>query len=214
MIGRRWVLGGSAALAVGAARAALPVPSDGKLAFHIIRNGSTIGEHVLTFASNGNGLIVAVAVDIVVGFGPITLFHYKHRATERWEGEQVVSVDAETDDDGAKRRMSARRDGDGLVVEGSKAPRYTAPVLSLPGTHWNRAMLKAPFINTEDGRLMSPMVTPCGVQQVPVTGGTVAARLYTMRGDADLDTFYDVTPSWVGLRFTGKDGSEIRYVRA
>ena len=214
MIARRWVLGGAAALAAGAARAKLPVPPGFRLAFHIIRNGSAIGEHVLTFASNAGGLVVAVAVDIVVGFGPFTLFHYKHRATERWEGEQVVSVDAETDDDGTRRRMSARRDGGGLVVEGSKAPRYTAPAESLPGTHWNQAMLRAPFINTEDGRLMSPTVTPCGMQQVAVTGGTVDARLYTLRGDANLDTFYDVTPCWVGLRFTGKDGSEIRYVRA
>jgi hypothetical protein len=99
-------------------------------------------------------------------------------------------------------------------VEGSKAPRYTAPPRSLPGTHWNRAMLDAPFINTEDGRLMHPTVTMVGEENVAVTGGTVEAQHFTLRGDADLDNFYDLTPSWVGLRFTAKDGSDIRYLRA
>jgi hypothetical protein len=35
-----------------------------------------------------------------------------------------------------------------------------------------------------------------------------------MPADANLDTFYDLTPSWVGVRFTAKDGSEIGYLRA
>jgi len=35
-----------------------------------------------------------------------------------------------------------------------------------------------------------------------------------LRGDANLDTFYDLTPSWVALRFSSKDGTEVRYLRA
>lgn len=75
-------------------------------------------------------------------------------------------------------------------------------------------MLDAPFINTEDGRLMSPRVTLVGMESVEVTGGSIESQHYTMRGDANLDTFYDLTPSWVGLRFSAKDGSEVRYLRA
>jgi Family of unknown function (DUF6134) len=214
MIGRRLLVGGLAAGSCGLARAGLPIPAADRLAFHIVRKGQTIGEHSLTFTRAGDGLTVGVAADIVVGIGPIALFRYKHRATEQWRGEQVVSVDAETNDDGTPRRMSARRDESGLVVEGSRAPRYTAPARSLPGTHWDRAMLDAPFINTEDGRLMSPTVKLVGMETLATTGGSVQAQRYALRGDADLDTYYDLTPSWVGLRFTAKDGSEIRYLRA
>lgn len=219
MIRRRVVLGGLAALPVGATRfasaaAALPIPQGNQLAFHIIRKGSSIGEHTVTFTRSGNKLTVAVAADIVVGIGPIAFFRYKHRATVHWDGTQVVSVDAETNDDGTPRKMTARRDESGLVVEGSKAQRYIAPARSLPGTHWDVAMLDAPFINTEDGRLMHPTVSMVGTEQLDVTGGNVLARHYTMRGDADLDTFYDLKPSWVGLRFNAKDGSEIRYLLA
>lgn len=214
MIRRRLLLGGWAALPFSSARARLPIPPGDRLAFHIIRKGSTIGEHSVTFQRAGEALTVSVAADIVVGIGPIAFFRYKHRATVHYQGGQVISIDANTDDDGTPRQMTARRNELGLAVQGTKAPRYIAPPHSLPGTHWNRAMLDAPFINTEDGRLMHPTVTMAGTEPVDVTGGSVAAQRYTMRGDADLDTFYDLTPSWVGLRFTAKDGSEIRYFRA
>jgi hypothetical protein len=213
MIGRRRLLGGLAVVPFGPVRAALPVPAGDRLCFDIIRKGDKIGEHTLTFARTSDALTVAVGVDIVVGFGPIAFFRYKHRATVHWQSGEVVSVDAETNDDGTPRQMTARRDESGLVVQGSRAPRYIAPPQSLPGTHWDKAMLNGPFINTEDGRLMSPKVTLVGMEKLDVTGGSVEAQHYTMRGDANLDTFYDLTPSWVGLRFTAHDGSEIRYLR-
>ncbi len=213
MIGRRTLMGWLAVAPFGSLQAALPVPSGDRLDFSIIRKGDKIGEHTLTFTRTGNVLTVAVAVDIVVGFGPIAFFRYKHRATEQWLDGTVVSVEAETNDDGTPRRMSGHRNQSGLVVEGSKAARYVAPAQSLPGTHWNRAMLNAPFINTEDGRLMSPTVTPAGSVRVPEGGRSVMAQRFQLRGDADLDTFYDPTPSWAGLRFTARDGSEIVYLR-
>jgi hypothetical protein len=213
MIGRRMALGGLAALPFGVARASLPIPAGDRLAFQILRKGDKIGEHIETFDRSGDALTVTVAVDILVGLGPIALFRYKNRATVHWQGEQVVSVVAETDDDGTPEHMSAHREKGGLVVEGTKAPRYTAPPHSLPGTHWNRAMLDAPFINTEDGRLMHPTVTLVGTEAVEVTGRVVQAQHFSLRGDANLDTYYDLTPSWLGLRFNAKDGSEIRYLK-
>lgn len=213
MIGRRMLMGGLASAPFGSLQAALPVPPDDRLIFSIIRKDDKIGEHTLTFTRTGNGLTVDVAVDIVVGFGPIAFFRYKHRATEQWLGGQVVSIEAETNDDGTPRQMNGQRNDSGLVVQGSKAARYVAPAKSLPGTHWNRAMLDAPFINTEDGRLMSPTVTLAGSVRIPEGSRSVMAQRFQLRGDADLDTFYDPTPSWAGLRFTARDGSEITYLR-
>lgn len=207
MIGRRGFLAGLVT------RAALPVPAGDSLSFDIIRKGDRIGEHRLVFRRDGERLTVSVAADIVITFGPIALFRYRHRATEVWDGGRVISVDAATNDDGTPARATARRDDAGLWVEGTKAPRYLAPPASIPGTHWNRAMLNAPFINTQDGRLMAPRVTDAGARMVQVADRLVRAEEYQLRGDADLDTFYDAEPAWVGLRFHAKDGSEVLYRR-
>ncbi len=214
MIGRRALLAGAAALLVSPSAGALPVPTGNRLDFRILRKGSQIGTHTLRFANTGDDLTVEVAADIVIGLGPIAFFRYRHRATERWRNGVVVSVDAETDDDGTKERMTARREGMSLVVEGTKAPRYVAPSTASPATHWNRRMLDGPLINTQNGLLMRPTIKMLGPGQVPTAdGGSLRADHVTLRGDADLDTWYDATPAWVGLRFTAKDGSVVEYRR-
>ncbi len=215
MIGRRSLLASAAGLLAIPRAGALPVPATNRLEFRILRKGSLIGTHALRFTGAGRDLTVEVTADIAIGLGPIAFFRYRHRATERWQDGRVVSVDAETNDNGTIERMTARRDGASLVAEGSKAPRYTAPPNASPATHWNRRMLEGPLINTQDGQLMRPSVTVVGSGEVPTAeGGKLRADHVTLRGDADLDTWYDATPTWVGLRFTAKDGSVVEYRRS
>jgi hypothetical protein len=72
-------------------------------------------------------------------------------------------------------------------------------------------MVDAPFINTRDGRLMTLTVTVVGMEKLEVTNGTIEAWHYAIRGNANLDTFCDLTPHWAGLPFIARDGSVIRY---
>jgi hypothetical protein len=172
---------------------------------------SVIGRHELSFTTGADSLTVRIDVEISVGLGPIRLFHYTHQATEQWQGGRVMAIDARTSDDGTDFTMSGHRSGDSLIIEGTKAPRYTAPPHALPGTHWNKAMLDGPIINTQDGRLMTPTVTLIGSRLVPAGSGPRMAHEYQLRGDLRLDTWYDPTPEWVGLRFTAHDGSVVVY---
>lgn len=190
---------------------ALPVPQDGRLAFRMLRNGSEIGLHTLEFAPDGAGLAVRVAIDIAVKFGPITMYRYAHRATETWRGGQFVALESQTDHDGSPQFARARREGDGIVVEGSKTERYVAPGSVLATTYWNKAMLGDSVINSEDGRLFRIAVSDRGEQKVPLaSGATVPARHYELAGDLTLDLFYDQAATWTHLRFS-KDGTPVIY---
>jgi hypothetical protein len=211
MIARRALLAGASCLAaIRPAAAALPIPAGNRLAFDIVRKGNKIGTHVLTFQPEANRLTVQVAADIAVSLGPIVLFRYRHRATERWEDGQVVSLDADTNDDGEKFVVRMRRDAGALAVEASGIPRYTAPTNASPATHWNRGMLDGPFVNTQDGKLLRPSVASLGsTNELPRHPSPASG--FALRGDCDLDTWYDAAPRWVGLRFKGRDGTEIRY---
>jgi hypothetical protein len=214
-LGRRdLLLAGIGAACATPSAAALPVPDAGVLSFRVLRNDSPIGSHVLTFAPAGNALTVRVAVALKVGIGPITLYRYSHQAEERWRDGVVVSVDAETNDDGTIGRTVIRREAGGYSVEGRGVPRYLAPPEALPATHWNRRMLDGPMINTQMAELMRPVVTRVGAMRVALRDGAAEADHFTLRGDADLDTWYDARPSWVALRFVARDGSVIRYERS
>ena len=69
MIRRRSLLAGLTALPLAQTRAGLPIPAGHRLTFHIIRKGSTIGEHPIDFAQAGDTLTVSVVADIAVGIG-------------------------------------------------------------------------------------------------------------------------------------------------
>ena len=212
MISRRLLL--IAAVPLAPAAVPLPVPAGNRLAFQVMHDGSIAGEHTITFERSGDVLTVFVTTEIAAGAGPIALFRYKHCATERWKNGQVIAIDTETNDNGIPAFMTVWRNQSGLVVERSRTQRHMTPPRSLPGTHWNRAMLDAPFINIQDGCLMRPVVTLAGAERVDVVGGAIKARHYTLRGGVNLDTFYDLGPVRAGMRSTGKDGSAISYLRA
>lgn len=210
MIPRRSILAGVATLPAAPALSALPIPPGRRLGFRVVREGSAIGQHALTFEGRGAHLIVRIAVELAVGFGPITLYRYRHRATETWEDGQVVAFEAETNDDGSISTIAMQRQGDVLTVESNRVGRYVAPPGAVPATHWNRGMLDGPFINTQTGAVMRPTVTPQGPGPLPWAPQRRGTR-FVLSGDVDLETWYDATPAWLGLRFRGGDGSAIHY---
>ena len=222
ILGRRKLLAGGAALICGRAfpvladpPSLLSTPPGKTLGFAVVREKSKIGEHVLTFEDAGNGnLTVRVAVELRVGIGPIALFRYKHSAAEVWQNGQLAALDTTTNDDGTPNKVSGRSTPTGFMVEGTRAPLYTAPPEALPATHWNRKQLDGPWINTQDGRLLHPVITPKGSSAIPTASGAmIAANHFSTSGDAILETWYDDSPNWAGLSFKAGDGSDIVYER-
>ena len=191
------------------------VPASGRLGFEAFRNGSFLGRHELSFCMRGSNLVVAVAVDYAVKFGPLTFFKYKLRGQEIWSGGVLVSARMQTNNNGAREFMSADLDGDALFVEGSKARGARAPKGSLLTTHWNIAQLDGPMINPQDGSLLRFSVKALGDSKIAdASGRTHMARRYALRGENSLDLWYDDTSVWKCLRAKAVDGSLIAYSAA
>ena len=134
MIARRAVLLAGAAVVTRAvsAAAALPVPSGDSLGFRMVRHGSEIGTHALTFAHDGDALTVRIVVDALVTFATIPIARYSHRGVETWRGATLVDLTGETNKNGSRQWVQARRTDDGLEVLGSQTKRYIAPERRFP----------------------------------------------------------------------------------
>ena len=214
MIGRRAVLVAAAAMAPRLAGAALPVPQGGSLAFRMVRHGSQIGTHMLSFQRDGETLTVRITVDALVTFVSIPIARYEHRAVETWQGTTLVGLSAQTNKNGDHEWADARRTEEGLVVLGSKTKRYLAPTVAIPTSYWNKQMLDGPMISLEDGVLLRPKVSLSAAEAIPLaSGATVVADHYNLSGAFNIDLWYDRSGGWAGMAFTVVDGSTVRYER-
>jgi hypothetical protein len=212
MIGRRDLIASGTALAAMAPTVAMALPQD--LAFEVMRDGSRVGTHRIAFRQNGNDLVAANAVEIVVRLGPIALFRYTHSAREVWRDGQFQQLKSETNDDGKRLQVSIARDADKVVVDVPSQPRAIMPPDTIPLTHWNVLCMRNPLINPEDGVPITSRVVAHGDDMVASVGGRmISARHYSLVGKVALDDWYDVTPLWTALRTKAHDGSMVEYRR-
>ena len=191
------------------------LPPGDALAFKVFLKDAEIGTHRLAFATEGDGFTVTIAVELVVRFGPIPLYRYRHHTVEQWQRSQFIALDSTTDDNGDAAHATIRREDDGsLTVDGSKSGRYRAPAEALPATHWNEAELSAPLINPQDGKLFRPTVTDGGEEAVKdAAGASIPARHFALSGDLALDLWYDEHGLWQALRFASASGAVLHYRR-
>lgn len=208
------------ALGIGApASLASPVePQGGEvIAFDVFRGNSSFGTHEVRFEREGDELVATISVRLRAGLGPVTVFRYEHDATERWRDGELVAKTARTLKDGNTYRVEARRNGDGLEVEGvlpDRTPHEAEfPLDVTPSSHWRGYDVTLDSIlNTEHGDAMDVVITAYGMEEIEVDGTTIQARRIRLEGTLTVDLWYDENGYWAGCEFEAR-GQQIRYVR-
>ena len=96
--------------------------------------------------------------------------------------------------------MVAERTGGGIRVD-CPSGKTTLSADTNPMNHWNQQIFAGPLFNPQTGKLMK------------VRTARVAPGHWTIRGEAEIDDFYDESGAWQSL--TGKldDGSKVEYRR-
>jgi len=81
-------------------------------------------------------------------------------------------------------------------------------------THWNAAALDGPLFNPQLGKIMKVRTARAGRESVQLAdGGSIPATRWTIRGEAEIDNWYDAAGAWAGLRGKLEDGSTMIYRR-
>lgn len=206
------VAAGVAAAAAPAARAETLRP-DGRLVFSVARNGRIIGRHSLVFSGGPQDFSVAIAAMFKVGLGPLTLFDYRHQATETWRGGQFAAFQSHTLTNGKREQVSAVRRPGGLAVQTLTGSHDLAPE-AMPLTHWSQRAFEGPLFNPQTGALMRETVSRAAEQMLEVSGGrSVRAIRFALTGEAEITDWYDETGVWTALRAKAQDGSFVDYRR-
>jgi hypothetical protein len=197
LIGRRELLAGGAGLWM-LPGAALALPN--RLAFQVFRNGTRVGDHVVTFSGDDAARTASTHVVMTVKIGPVPVFKYTHQATEKWANGRFVSVDTVTNSNGKVQKVSARALPGFVQIDGP-AGVLKGPADALPLSHWNEAAFGKPLFNQQEGKFLKVKCTQ------------VAPGHWAIRGEAEIDDYYDPSGAWMALRGKLDDGSTMEYKR-
>jgi hypothetical protein len=191
----------------------MAAPADRKLAFAVFRNGVRVGDHVMTFSGAAEDVAVRTDVSLLVKLGPVPVYRYAHRALERWRGGRFASLETTTDGNGRRQHVEAQRSADAVMIE-TAGGTIRAPSDALPLTHWNAAALRGPLFNPQEGKVLRLTARRVGAERVKLaSGGLIAATRWSLRGESEIDDWYDQGGAWAALRGRLADGSTMEYRR-
>jgi hypothetical protein len=197
ILNRRTLLAGGLLLPV---LPSLAFAAPRSLTFAVLRNDTKIGEHHLSFASDGQALTATTEASMTVKLGPVPVFKYLHRAVERRTDGVFASIETSTRTNGKSQHLSAENSGGVIRIDGT-AGKLTAPAGSNPITHWNPAIFSGPLFDPQSGKMMKIKTTKVG------------AGHWEIRGQTEIDDYYDDTGNWQALKGKLDDGSMVEYRR-
>ena len=197
VVGRRGLITGAAGLLLAPG---LAIAAPGQLRFAVFRNGTKVGEQYVTITGDETATTATTDVSMTVKVGPVPVYKYKHRATEKWRGSQFVSIETFTDANGKKQRVLAESSAAAVMIDGPKG-KIRAAANAAPLSHWNTMAFTRPLFNQQEGTVLK------------VTTTRVAPNHWAVRGEAEIDDWYDANGQWQALKGKLEDGSTMEYRR-
>ncbi len=185
------------------------------LTFRVIRKGSPMGTFATRFAYQADRLIARTSVALEVRVAGLRVFRYSHESTEVRRGDELLSLQADTYDDGPTYKVSATPGAGGLMLEGPDN-RRTVPTRSLTSNCcWHPGFVRTqqPVIDAERARYETPRIDALGQRTMTVMGAprTVTGHRMTV-SYAHGELWYDAAGEWVHALFNIK-GESLTYER-
>lgn len=181
---------------------AQPVP---EYRFRVMREGSQIGTHRVSFSSAGDATTARTDVEIALRLAGITVFRLTHRFAETWADDRLRLAVSRHERNGRVTEMEARAEANALLVRGPDGAQRL-PAEAAPLTWWNPRHFNRPLFDNGTGK-------PLRVQwsRAPAPGGGVR---WTATGDTESEGTYAADGTWLGWRTVAEDGSTVVYERA
>ncbi|MGJ7578715.1 DUF6134 family protein [Variovorax sp. RHLX14] len=224
---RAAVFGVAAMLTAGAGHSAEPGAGAGagEWNFQVTLDDKPIGTHRFSVTAEGADMrkVVSDAAFTVKLLG-LTVYRYRHQATEQWRGDCLRALSSSTDDDGEASRVRAVGESDGLRVS-TEAPASVTPavppVQTLGGcvmsfAYWNPAMRsQTQLLNAQTGRYEAVKIAEAGrgsAESFVLRGQSVSATRWRIEGPVQpVDVWYTAQGEWVGLDSTVGGGRKLKY---
>lgn len=159
-----------------------------------------IGWHHMSVRRDRDTIVVEHTAELAVRIFGLTAFHRRTRFREVWRDDRLVAFDGLIEDNGERFPVSARAEGDRLIVEG-RAGRIEAPAETAPSEpSLERAIQRDWFFDGKTGELLRVRITRAGREPLEIGEAVVDATRYEVTGDLEQHVWFDATGAWVQWR--------------
>lgn len=180
--------------------------------FEVTLDEQPIGTHRFTLGGTPQARTVRSEATFAVKLLGLTVYRYRHQASEQWRGDCLAGLQAETDDDGKPSQVRAQTAGEVLEVSGpGEALRLSGCVMSF--AYWHPAMrTQTQLLNAQTGRMEVVRVRRMGGGTLDVRGQPQPAERWRIEGpEQPVDVWYTPAGDWIGLDSTVRGGRQLRY---
>lgn len=184
----------------------------GEYTFAILRNGAPVGEHRIVFAQDGARTDIREASAIEVRLALIPVYRFEHQSRQVWENGRALRIDATTNTNGKRLRITVRPSGRGYVrTVNGRVDRFDGSTAVL--AFWNKDTLEhRAFFSAIEDKALRASFEFAGREKITIAGTALDVDHYRMVGDEERELWYDTAGHIAKLRFR-RLGSEIEYVR-
>jgi hypothetical protein len=189
-----------------------PAQAAETLNYKVFKDGDPIGFEKVVLTDTDQGMHAKITVQTNVNF-LFLKFTYHHVRDEDWKAGRLVSVKAETDDDGTPYAWLAEYDGDCFEVAGKGVPRRDTCNGAWPLSLWNEKVTqKDRLYSVIDAAPYHVRVSKTVDSSLDLDGKKIPATHYLMTGDVTRDLWYGTDGKLLKTSFK-KKGYDIDFIR-
>jgi hypothetical protein len=175
-------------------------------------DGSRSGTHTVDFTPTETGFTVKTSVSIRVNVSFFMSYQFQQYGQEHWENGNVTLFDYVTHDGGATTKVSGRRQGENLVIDGPRRRGLSVAAATTP-SFWNPETLKyGSIVNPQTGELARLSATPVSSKTVKFLNQTVEGQGFAVDSFFKGQVWFDMTQRLLGFWFV-KSGYRVDMLR-
>jgi hypothetical protein len=184
----------------------------GEYTFTVLKDGSPVGQHRITFDREGGRVEIREATEIEVRFATIPIYRFEHEGREVWQNGRPVRIDATTDDNGEKFAIAVRRIRHGYTrMVNGRVENFDESKNVL--AFWNKDVVNhRDFFSAIDDKTLKVRFEFLGREKIAVAGAKLDVEHYRMVGDEERDLWFDQAGRIAKVEFR-RLGADIAYLR-
>jgi hypothetical protein len=180
--------------------------------YNTLREGEPVGSHQVLVTHHDDFTSVKSQSIIKIDLLGLSLYRFRYESEEEWDAHGLRRLLVRVDDDGQRLEISGNRSGERFQSSLNDEEQKVHDMPVVPTSHWNPAILtQNRVLNTMTGGMSRIFIQPHREETIQTEQGVTEVKKHRYSGDLHLDSWYDKSGRWMGMRFEGRDGSTIEY---